>query len=168
MAATIVLKPLTKERETFSFDVPDRVRESIKGIACIEGIFDLVELLEEYPTYDYFVEQAFGKDRALYAGESPTRWELYQDGPFLDFLVLYSRNDELLSKRQHESFVRRMGTLCGYDGSIAETTGVVQSELGRYEVDLKSLEGKHEEVPHSKELTVRLVRWVEKLEQERK
>ena len=167
MAATIVLQPPSMERGAFSFAVPDQVRESIKGIACVEGIFDLVDLLDEYPTYDYFVEQAFGKDRELYAGESPAQWGLYPNGPFLDFLILHSRNDELLSTRQHEAFVRRLETLCGYTSRIAGTSGVMESSRGRCELDLESLEGKHEEVPHMKQLTVRLVRWIEKLEQGR-
>ena len=160
MAATIVLKPPTTERGAFSFDVSERVRQSIRAVACVEGIFDLDELLDEYPTYDYFVEQAFGKDRALYAGESPTRWELYQDGPFLDFLILHSPNDELLSTRQHQSYVQRLTSLCGW------TNGLLESKRGRCELDFESLQGKHEEVPHSKALTVRLVMWIEKLERE--
>jgi kynurenine formamidase len=35
------------------------------GIIGVEGIYDLQELVNEYPEYEDFVEQAFGKDKAV-------------------------------------------------------------------------------------------------------
>ncbi|GAA5896227.1 hypothetical protein JCM6882_008524 [Rhodosporidiobolus microsporus] len=132
MAASLVLRPPTSSSPSVpdpSFSVSPAIRHAITGIICIDGIYDLPSLLDEYPSYSSFVGDAFGHDPAVLAAESPARWELYGDeaerGKKVRVLVLHSREDELLSLRQPRVFLRRMKQLFG-----AEAGATAQGEAG--------------------------------------
>ena len=47
-----------------------------KGIIGVEGIYDLEELVKEYPEYEDFVEEAFGRDKDVWRKASPTHLDL--------------------------------------------------------------------------------------------
>lgn len=74
-----------------------------RAIIGIEGIYDLRDLVQEYPNYEDFVESAFGKDKGLWATASPihiaTRWSNCSD---MIVQLIQSVEDELLGPRQTE------------------------------------------------------------------
>ncbi|BGP29677.1 hypothetical protein JCM10296v2_001416 [Rhodotorula toruloides] len=158
MAATLILR--SPPSSAHSFDVPASLRHSISHIICIDGIYDLPTLLDEYPSYDSFVHEAFGRDPALLAAESPARWGLYEEeGSKTRVVVLHSAEDELLSFRQPRVFLRRMRRLL--QGSEAarqreeadEAVGEEEKDLpDGVEADFASLKGKHYEVVRREEL----------------
>ncbi|KAK9471843.1 Alpha/Beta hydrolase protein [Dipodascopsis tothii] len=84
------------------------VFNSIVGVVGSEGIYDLVALADEYPAYVSFIEPAFG-DRDHWAAPSPQHFEwekLVTD--YTKFMVVQSREDDLLSPAQSTAFVRRL------------------------------------------------------------
>lgn len=145
----------------------ETTRNAIQGMIGVDGIYDLVELLDEYPTYAYFVEDAFGKDVTQYEAVSPARWNLFDRGTYLQFLILHSKEDELLTLRQSRTAIRRITTLLGTEtiSEEAEDDGrMFQSAKGSIEVDFKSITGKHEVLPHSRELAERIAVWIKSKE----
>lgn len=133
------------------------VRRSVKGVVCVDGIYDLPSLLEEYPDYKGFVGDAFGAelDADYLAQESPARWQLVErEGErTLRVLVLHSREDELLSLKQPTDFATRF-----------QRQLVGQEERGAVEVDYESLKDGHYQLPVRQELPAAVARWVRKVE----
>jgi kynurenine formamidase len=71
-----------------------------KGIIGVEGLYDLSELVNEYPQYRDLVEEAFGTDERVWVEASPSH--IVQHLSNLDVLLVQSTEDELLSRRQTE------------------------------------------------------------------
>ncbi|BGP22456.1 hypothetical protein JCM10295v2_001335 [Rhodotorula toruloides] len=171
MAGTLILRP-PPSSPSFghpSFDVPASLRRSISHIICIDGIYDLPTVLNEYPTYDSFVNDAFGRDPAVLAAESPARWDLYdRDGGRrlkTRVVVLHSKEDELLSFRQPRVFLRRLRRLL--EGSTAaggreeadEPVSEEEKDLpDGVEADFASLKGGHYDVVRREELAQAIAR----------
>lgn len=157
MASTLILHQPTSLKSPSSFVVPNSIRESIKGVICTEGIYDLVSLLEEYPTYDYFVHQAFGTDITIYKEESPSNWELYSKSSDValvipPILILHSKGDLLISMRQPEEFVKHLTNLVGSREEVLK-------------IDYESLTVDHEDVYKIPEELARAVTdWVKLVE----
>ncbi|BGP18847.1 hypothetical protein JCM10213_003502 [Rhodosporidiobolus nylandii] len=174
MAASLVLRPpspppaspsaSTNEPHTalHSFAVPRAIRRHIFGIICIDGIYDLPSLLAEYPSYHYFVDDAFGTDAEVLAAESPARWGLHEDdereGRRVRVLVLHSREDELLSLRQPRVFLRQLRQLYvagagGQKSADEPVEGNEERDLpDNVEVDFDSVTGTHEGLLDTEEL----------------
>jgi hypothetical protein len=75
------------------------VDRDCKGVIGVEGIYDLVELVREYPEYEGFVSNAFGMDRESWKNASPTTiWSKSKFKPYIQ--LMQSKEDELLSPRQ--------------------------------------------------------------------
>lgn len=72
-----------------------------KGIIGAEGIYDLIELVNEYPEYRGFVEGAFGQDRKVWSNASPTNIVSNLSSIFTVQLI-HSTEDQLLTPRQTE------------------------------------------------------------------
>jgi kynurenine formamidase len=72
-----------------------------KGIIGVEGIYDLEDLVDEYPQYRDFVEEAFGTDIGGWREASPTT-QVAKFAPLIHVPVqlVQSSEDELLSPRQ--------------------------------------------------------------------
>lgn len=68
-----------------------------KGVIGVEGIYDLGALVEEYPEYEDFVEEAFGKDTSVWQKASPTHLDFEST---LRVKLVQSTEDQLLSPRQ--------------------------------------------------------------------
>ncbi|CUS23436.1 LAQU0S10e00342g1_1 [Lachancea quebecensis] len=82
-----------------SFATPDKqklIRKLLKRCYLVDGIYSLSELLEEYPSYDYFVSQAF-KQIEDYDDPKHSQVTIPLNA---DIYVIYSYRDELLSPRQ--------------------------------------------------------------------
>lgn len=62
-------------------------------IVCLEGLYDLIDLCEEYPSYAEYIEDAFGPDRSVWKEAEP-QWSQ------LPLILLHSEEDELVSLRQ--------------------------------------------------------------------
>lgn len=163
IAASIVLKPSSLPP---SFPVPDLVRRSIRGVIYVDGIYDLPNLLDEYPTYSYFVDDAFGTSSQYLADESPARWTLHppSTSPSLRFLVLHSKDDDLLSLRQPKLFNSRLATLLGNSAEDSSEGG--RGAAGSFEVDYKALRGKHEELLKLPQLPLAAAKWIRRVELE--
>ena len=126
----------------------------IKGLAFLDGIYDLNDLLDEYPGYEFFVEKAFGTDgkagedwdKACVPKQAPETlpgetcdWLKSRDGPKL--FVAHAMEDELLSERQSLGWHKWLAALVGesnrlaYDNStlIGSHDGSLQHEgLGHF------------------------------------
>lgn len=158
MAASLILKPPPSP----SFSVPPSVRLAVKGVLCVDGIYDLPTLLDEYPSYASFIGEAFGSDPTALAHESPARWTAHGDerGRSVRIVVLHSRTDELLSLRQPRVFLRQLKQLFGGDAS-SERAAAADEEVGdeverdlprNVECDFDSLTSGHYEVVKGEEL----------------
>ncbi|KAK4046439.1 hypothetical protein OIO90_006571 [Microbotryomycetes sp. JL221] len=150
---SLTLKPSSSDHP-FS-KLPLDVRDAVQGVVAIDGIYDLPSLLEEYPSYDSFVGSAFDLTPDVLERESPARWELdddrTNDSP-LHVLVLHSREDELLTLRQPEEFVKRFTSLQG-----------VKKGKATLEVDYDTLKGTHDGVLRTDLLPRRVAEWAERV-----
>ncbi|SCU95090.1 LADA_0G13388g1_1 [Lachancea dasiensis] len=72
------------------------IRSILKQCFLVDGIFSLTELLLEYPTYDYFVFQAFNSTTE-YDDPKSSSLDIPSD---VELHILHSYRDELLSLRQ--------------------------------------------------------------------
>lgn len=115
----------------------------IKGIICIEGLYDLISLLEDFEDYlKWVVLPAFPNDKTIWTNHSPTHIFKLQKGSIEKvmpkFLVIYSNNDELVNRRQGIEFVESLKE-CGIqteylelnDDKNATHYGVVLGEFYR-------------------------------------
>jgi hypothetical protein len=200
MISSLVLVPPQHQQPLFT--VPPTLRHRILGLVCIDGIFDLVELLREYPDYVDFVQGAFGDDERVYEQESVTRWvmpataaskaeeekekeEKEKSRNMVRFLVLHSREDDLLSVRQSQLFATHLGKLfsgqgvvdlgdqathSGEQADVRKVTTTTSSSTsssgeaaarGEVEVDFESLKGDHYEVLHAAFLPNKIQEWLE-------
>jgi kynurenine formamidase len=76
-----------------------------KGFVGLEGIYDIPNLINVWPTYrDWFIEKAFGKDEK-WASASPTRLPVKLRPPWL---VIHSKADQLVDMAQSVDFVKRL------------------------------------------------------------
>lgn len=157
IALSIVLKqPADDNFDKPTFRVPTTTRQAVKGVICVDGIYDLPNLLEEYASYESFVNDAFGLDPEYLQRESPARWELHgaDDSQRLRLLVLHSKQDELLSMRQPEDFAIKMRWL------LQQTP-----ERGQVETDYESVTGTHDGLLKSAELPHVVKDWITRVEQ---
>jgi len=79
------------------------IKPYVKALICLDGIYNLSYLKEEYPDYSSFLEQAFGKDELRW----PKLDHKALDG--IPILVAHSREDELLSLKQPREFYAMLG-----------------------------------------------------------
>ncbi|KAF3939467.1 hypothetical protein ABW19_dt0204877 [Dactylella cylindrospora] len=106
-----------------------------RAVICTEGIYNLPDLVDEYPDYLSFVQNAFGPPSQSWYDASPAclpGWKSEYDGRIV---VIQSTEDELLSLRQATGFVR-----------VLEGEGV--------KVDVEIVGGRHDEVFKRDELVV--------------
>jgi len=77
-----------------------------KGVIGVEGIYDVEDLVKEYPEYEDFIVDAFGINEVERREASPIN--LRYDSPFLVVQLVQSTEDELLSGRQTELMQSRL------------------------------------------------------------
>lgn len=77
-----------------------------RGILGVEGIYDIEQLVEEYPEYEEFVEQGFGTNKIVWRKASPSHINL--NSTTLIIKLVQSTEDELLSPRQTECMFSRL------------------------------------------------------------
>jgi len=118
------------------------LRNDVVGYAFLDGIYDLVDMIDEYPDYAFFVEKAFGNDRALWTAASVTRVPGVTIDMSKRLLVAHSREDELLTTRQSKLWF-------DFLSDKAEVT-----------FDEVTLQGKHDECLQNEQLGVLLSRFI--------
>ena len=79
-----------------------------RGIIGVEGIYDMEELVKEYPEYENFVEEAFETDKNVWRKASPTHIDLDSS---LTIKLVQSIEDELLSPRQTQLMFSKLKTM---------------------------------------------------------
>eukprot|EP00002_Diphylleia_rotans_P033789 TRINITY_DN7219_c0_g1_i1.p1 TRINITY_DN7219_c0_g1~~TRINITY_DN7219_c0_g1_i1.p1 ORF type:complete len:266 (+),score=59.80 TRINITY_DN7219_c0_g1_i1:58-855(+) len=103
MTGMIALDPtILKERHAESW-------AAIKGHIGLSGIYDIDEMVKEYPTYaDMFVKIAFPGDAAYWKASSPVSHAVVGAKCWL---ILHSPIDELLSEKQPQIFLSHLQSL---------------------------------------------------------
>lgn len=127
-----------------------RIQSRIEAAFLIDGIYDLPSLLEEYPSYRSFVQEAFGEDaKGAYEVESPARWPVRSSVlSQTEMHVLHSRQDELLSLAQPHYLLHRL-ELARTAALAAAATEPDLPPLRPLKVDFEALTGTHDEVVHA-------------------
>ncbi|KAI0306523.1 Alpha/Beta hydrolase protein [Multifurca ochricompacta] len=104
MLASILLKSL----ET-SLVPSSALLQAVKGVIFSEGIYDIDTLLHSFPTYrDWFIVNTFG-DLPTYAQYSVTKAPLRDGTNHIRWILIHSRGDTLVDKRQSQAIVEKLG-----------------------------------------------------------
>ncbi|GAA5945264.1 alpha/beta hydrolase [Sporobolomyces koalae] len=121
-----------------SYSVPATVRRSVSSIVVIAGIYDLNDMLDEYPDYASWTGEAIGLDQQTLKVESVANWMLYDDaaGKRLRICVVSGKEDELVSERQADLMVARLKALLGSEDEIRD----------RLKVDYDTVKGSHDDM----------------------
>lgn len=101
VGATLILQLLTYKALLGEKAIPLTIK--LEHLYFIDGIYSIPDLLEEYPSYLLFVNEAFASEKDYEGATSitvPTDW----DFPFTSIDILQSQEDELLSERQLNVF----------------------------------------------------------------
>lgn len=110
------------------------------AVVGVEGIYDLVDLADEYPDYAGFISGAFSEDKETWKDASPT-WISREWAGYADYkgkiVLIQSDDDELLSWRQTQDFKEVVDASPGRRGN---------------KVLIVRARGKHDEVPEGREL----------------
>ncbi|GAA5914537.1 alpha/beta hydrolase [Sporobolomyces salmoneus] len=128
-----------------SFSVPPRVRQAIKSIMIIAGIYDLNDMLDEYPDYASWTEEAIGLDKQVLEMESVANWKLFEDeaGKGLEVFVVSGKEDELVSERQADLMLKRLKGMLGNRQEDIDK---------RLKVDYDTVKGTHDSMLHRDEI----------------
>ncbi|GAA6020155.1 hypothetical protein JCM11491_005547 [Sporobolomyces phaffii] len=136
-----------------SFSVPPSVRRAIRNIVVIAGIYDLNDMLDEYPDYASWTDEAMTLDPDTLKRESVANWSLYCDeaGERLRVFVVSGKEDELVSERQADLMVQRLKDMLGNQ----------QAEVDkRLRVDYDSVKGTHDSMLHRDEIPQLWADWI--------
>ncbi|KAL7751277.1 hypothetical protein RI367_003136 [Sorochytrium milnesiophthora] len=111
---------------------------SIAGVVGVDGIYDIPQLLAEYPDYAVFLEQAFGSDQSSWRAASAN--QVLMDDQLRTsnlyngkWAVIHSPDDELLTFRQSDLMVQW----------LQENWRSAERPLVQ---DYKTLHGKHDDL----------------------
>ena len=78
----------------------------VYGFIGIEGIYDIPNLVQHWPTYgNWFIAAEFGTDKSRWPGASPTRLKMKSARPWL---IVHSEKDELVDLAQSSDFVAHL------------------------------------------------------------
>ncbi|KAK7014941.1 esterase lipase [Favolaschia claudopus] len=108
---------LDSSNVTPSLTPPAALLRLTKGFALSEGIYDIDQLLNRFPSYrGWFIAAAFG-DRVSYEDVSTTRMVLRQRdaavGEGLRWLIIHSKGDTLVDQAQSDGMYEHLGALYG-------------------------------------------------------
>lgn len=110
------------------------------AIIGASGVYDFVDIIEEYPNYLCLITAPFGEDKEAWKGASPT-WIGRESAGYADYTgkiaLLHSDNDEFLSWRQTRGFRNMVDALPGREDNKAL---------------IVTAKGKHDQVPEGKEI----------------
>lgn len=84
----------------------------LENLYFLDGIYDIVELLAEYPTYLLFVNEAFDSETDYANSTAISRPTMNFEFDFGHIFILQSLDDELLSERQLDLFAHYLKKKC--------------------------------------------------------
>ncbi|KAJ3300016.1 Kynurenine formamidase [Borealophlyctis nickersoniae] len=124
MCGTLALQPKWLES----------VWDCVKGVVGVQGIYDLIKLVDVWPSYVDFVEGAFGKreEGDMWRDASPQymQFEQNKEGRTMPpFMVMHCPNDELVDIQQAERFVEHLREVGSKDVELM-TEGLKGSHFG--------------------------------------
>jgi hypothetical protein len=137
--------PTSSEQSVTSWTTEERgklltIVKQTKGIAFLDGIHDLLDLVTEYPSYEFFVEKAFGTssqdwDKASVSTQSiedlpENTVNLLKSQQAPKIVVAHATQDELLSERQSRTWFEWLRDLKGEEGLSYDNTTLVGSHDG--------------------------------------
>ncbi|EGG04464.1 putative Esterase/Lipase [Melampsora larici-populina 98AG31] len=129
--------------------------KSVIGLGLLDGIYGLRELIQEYPDYIDFVQEAIGPDGQPndWQTVSPLHWSLSTSNfPISSkLLIIHSKDDSLLSTKQTDLFVNHLNQLVKTQSNGPKLL---------LEPDLTSVIGDHDELLGSNQLADRIVKWL--------
>lgn len=102
VGATLAWQVATCTRNDYKLSV---IRSKLRAIWLVEGIYSIKNLLEEYPSYEYFVSKAF--DKVPFEEPYQSVSKLPQD---IDIRIVQSYEDELLSLKQCHHLIQVLET----------------------------------------------------------
>jgi hypothetical protein len=119
----------------------------------IAGIYDLNDMLEEYPDYDSWTGEAMSLDKEVLERESVANWKLYDDeaGKRLRMFVVSGKEDELVSERQADLIVKRL------EGMMGDREEEIEKRL---KVDYGTVKGTHDSMLHRDEIPTLWAEWI--------
>ncbi|KAG7662153.1 BNA7 [[Candida] subhashii] len=85
---------------------------TIDNLVFLDGIYDTIELLNEYPEYSSFVYEAFQSEEAVIDSTQPSSTRIPKESPFrlvdkkTKFRVVHSLQDELLTTKQTQLVIK--------------------------------------------------------------
>jgi hypothetical protein len=113
---------------------------AVRGVVLSEGIYDIDNLLESFPTYlDWFIRQTFGS-LPTYDRYSATRMALREGAKHIYWIILHSKGDTLVNMLQSQAIYGHLqllheGGLQGgdqivknWDDLVDEHNAILQSE----------------------------------------
>ncbi|KAI9178997.1 hypothetical protein H9P43_005659 [Blastocladiella emersonii ATCC 22665] len=134
----------------------------IAGVVGVDGIYDLTDLVAEYPDYAGFVAQAFGPapygldtDTVAQSRDAARVRAAYEVAGCRRVLVVHSRDDELLTLRQSDRVLDALR-----EGVKAAGVPVHVS------VDYDAVKGKHDDLLNTDAFVQRVARFAAELEAE--
>ncbi|KAJ3011812.1 Kynurenine formamidase [Thoreauomyces humboldtii] len=93
--------------------------DAIGGVVGVEGIYDIPSLVDEWPSYIDFIEEAFTSDRSIWTDASPQCHTLPSTTPkgappyvLPPHLIIHSPDDELLNtgpSKEYADHIKTMG-----------------------------------------------------------
>jgi kynurenine formamidase len=113
----------------------------IRGVIGVEGIYDLINILESYPKYIEFVEPVFGNDKNILKSASPQYISFNTKIP--PHLIIHSLDDELVGIDQSNNYFEHIKNSGGK---------VIEIET--------SLKGKHDEIMQTDELIQKIKEFI--------
>lgn len=140
-----ILEPPSSEAPRLSTSTCEKIR----GLVLVDGIYDVVKLLDEYPSYKDFVISAFEEKASDQWQDlevvSPLCWTASASGPQVQprILILHSRQDSLLTVRQSELAAMALRSK-------------LSSSSDKIETDFESVSGDHDKLLLSPELGSRI------------
>lgn len=110
------------------------------AIIGASGVYDFVDVIEEYPNYLYLITSPFGEEEEAWKDASPT-WIGRESAGYAGYTgkiaLLHSDNDEFLSWRQTQGFRDMVDALPGREDNKAL---------------IVTAKGKHDRVPEENEI----------------
>lgn len=119
----------------------------------IAGIYDLNDMLIEYPDYSDWTGDAMGLDKQVLEKESVSNWNLFEDeeGKRMKFFLVSGKEDELVSQRQADLMVKQLKRMLGNDEAEIEK---------RLKVDYDTVKGTHDSMLHKDEIPRLWADWI--------
>lgn len=129
-----------------SLEPSSALLRAIQGVVLSEGIYDIDNLLESFPTYrNWFIVNTFG-DLPTYDSYSTIRMPLREGADHISWIIVHSEGDSLVDMRQSQAMYEHLR--CLHEMGLREA--------GHVSKNWEDLEGEHSVILQSEKF-VRIV-----------